>query len=100
MCVCVCIRIVCVCLRMCVRACVCAVHECECLRSCVCACSLASQPYFNAYVHARAKVGRRREGKLRLSRPSSFCDSLVCVECVPRVHNDYLFMSFLESGKY
>ena len=28
--------------------------------------SLASQPYFSAYAHARAKVGGGREGKIRL----------------------------------
>ena len=61
-CVCVCVRTyVCVCLRMCVRSCVCALQECECVRSCVYACSLASHPYFNAYAHARAKVGGGRE---------------------------------------
>ena len=71
-CVCVCVRTyVCVCLRMCVPACVCAMQECECVRSCVCAFSLACQPYFDAYVHARAKVGGGREGKIRLSRHSS-----------------------------
>ena len=72
-CVRVCVRTyVCVCLHMCVRACVCAVQECECVRSCVCACSIASQPYFNAYPHAQAKVAVGREGKKRLSRPSRF----------------------------
>ena len=75
-CICVCVR-VCVpcksvCLHMCVRACVCAVQECECVSSCVCACSIASQPYFNVYPHAHAKVGVGREGKIRLSRPSRF----------------------------
>ena len=70
---CVCVRTyVCVYLHMCVHACVCAMQECECVRSCVCACSLASQPYFNAYAHARAKEGRGMEGKIRLSRPSRF----------------------------
>ena len=60
------------CLRMCVRACVCAVQHCECVRSCVCACSLASQPYFYAFAHARAEVGGGSEGgKIRL-RPSRF----------------------------
>ena len=53
-CVCVCAY---VCMCMCVRACVSAVQECECFRSCVCACSLASQPYFYAFAHARSKVG-------------------------------------------
>ena len=57
-------------LRQCVRACVCTVKECECVRSYVCACSLASQPYFYAYAHARAKDGGGREGKVPLSRPS------------------------------
>ena len=32
--------------------------------------SLASQPYFSAYAHARAKVGGGREGKIRLGRPA------------------------------
>ena len=73
MCVCVCVRTyVRVCLRMCVRACVCAVQECECVRSCVCACSIASQPCFYAYAHARTKVGVGREGKIRLIRPTRF----------------------------
>ena len=71
---CVCVgKCVCVCLRMCVRACVCAcLRECECVRSCVCSCSLASQTYFYACVHARARanVGGGREGKIRLTRPS------------------------------
>ena len=67
--VCVCVRkYVCVCLRMCVRA----VRECDCVRSCVCACILASQTYFYAYAHSRANVGGRREGKVRLTRPSMF----------------------------
>ena len=34
--------------------------------------SLASQPYFSAYAHARAKVGGGREGKIRLGRPARF----------------------------
>ena len=34
--------------------------------------SLASQPYFSAYAHARAKVGRGRKGKIRLGRPTRF----------------------------
>ena len=32
--------------------------------------SLASQPYFSAYAHA--KVGGGREGKIRLGRPARF----------------------------
>ena len=72
-CVCVCVRTyVCVCSCMCVRSCVCAVQECECVFSFLYACSLAYQPYFNAYAHARAKVGGGREGKIHLSRPSRF----------------------------
>ena len=68
-CACVCVRAyVCVCLRMCMRACVCAVKECECVRSCVCACSLACQPYFYAYAHARAIVGRGMERKIRVGQ--------------------------------
>ena len=50
--------------------------------------SLASQPYLSAYVHARAKVGGGREGKICLGTPG-FCDSVVCAECIPCVHNDY-----------
>ena len=34
--------------------------------------SLASQPYFSAYAHARAKVGGGREGKIRLGTPARF----------------------------
>ena len=34
--------------------------------------SLASQPYFSAYAHARAKVGGGREGKIHLGRPARF----------------------------
>ena len=34
--------------------------------------SLASQPYFSTYAHARAKVGGGREGKIRLGRPARF----------------------------
>ena len=30
--------------------------------------SLASQPYFSVYAHARAKMGGGREGKIRLGR--------------------------------
>ena len=51
--------------------------------------SLASQPYYSAYAHARAKVGGGREGKIRLGRPARFLYSVVCAECLPRVHNDY-----------
>ena len=34
--------------------------------------SLASQPYFSAYAHVRAKVGGGREGKICLGRPARF----------------------------
>ena len=34
--------------------------------------SLASQPYFSVYAHARAKVGGGREGKIRLGTPARF----------------------------
>ena len=34
--------------------------------------SLASQPYFSAYAHGRAKVGAGREEKIRLGRPARF----------------------------
>ena len=34
--------------------------------------SLASQPYFSACAHVRAKVGGGREGKIRLGRPARF----------------------------
>ena len=34
--------------------------------------SLASQPYFSAYAHARAKVGGGREEKIRLGTPARF----------------------------
>ena len=53
-----------------VRACVC-VYVGMCLRACVCTfvfvCLrvLASKPYFSDYVHARVKVAREREGKIR-----------------------------------
>ena len=72
-CVCVCVRAyVCVCLRMCVRVCV----PCNTVSAFVCAFvrvySLASQPYFNAYAHARAELRGGREGKIRLRRPSKF----------------------------
>ena len=75
LCACVCVRTyVCVCLRMCVRACVCV--PCKSgstfVRVCVRVYSLASQPYFHACAHARAKVGGEREGKIRLNRPSRF----------------------------
>ena len=36
----------------------------QCSRSTIADVSLASQPYFSAYAHARAKVGGGREGKI------------------------------------
>ena len=50
-CVCVCLGCVGVCVYVKLRMCV---HS-----------TLASQPYFSAYVHARAKVGGEMEGSLR-----------------------------------
>ena len=32
--------------------------------------SLASQPYFSVYAHARAKVGGGRKGKIRMGTPA------------------------------
>ena len=37
---------------------------------CICVIAIASQPYFSEFVHARANVGGKREGKIRLSRPA------------------------------
>ena len=54
--------------------------------------SLASQPYCSAYAHARAKVGVEGKEKYvwaaQIDLPG-FCDSVVCAEYLPRVHNDY-----------
>ena len=70
-------------MRVCVRV---LVRDRECVSYCVCYTttdaytnthagthtrthtSLASQPYFSAYVHAHAKVGREREGNIRQNR--------------------------------
>ena len=51
--------------------------------------SLASQSFFSVCVHVRAKVGGGREGKYVWADLPGFCDSVVCAECLPRVHNDY-----------
>ena len=48
----------------------------------------SSQPYFSAYAHARAKVGGEGKEKYVWADPG-FCDSVVCAEYLPRVHNDY-----------
>ena len=63
-CVCVCDR-VCACVCMCIRACV---WVCVCMCACV-------------YV--------RREGRKKKFGEDlpGFCGSVVCAECIPRVHN-------------
>ena len=50
----------------------------------------SSQPYFSAYAHARAKVGGEgKEKYVWAPADPGFCDSVVCAEYLPRVHNDY-----------
>ena len=72
---------VCVRVRACMRTCVCVrvyvyvfvcVRVCGCARVCVSVCTCGG-----------------REGKIRLGRPARFCGSVLCAECLPRVHNDY-----------
>ena len=64
-------------LRVCVRACVC-LCVCVYVRVCVCAC---------VCVHV-CTCGWREE-KYVWPDPPVFCDSVLCSECLPRVHNDY-----------
>ena len=83
-----------------VRACVYAyVSVCLCVRVCacmcvyVCACACVG---VRAYVRVCVRAERGKEKYVWADLPG-FCGSVVCAECLPRVHNDYYLISYLES---
>ena len=86
--VCTCVRVcVCVCARVFVRACVCVIEcVCVCVRVCRCAC-----------VCVRVCTCGGREVKYVMADLPSFYSSVVFTECLPRVHNDYYLMSYMET---
>ena len=88
MCLPVCVRVFlareCVTMRSCMRICVfVCVRVCACVCVCVCTC-----------VCVRADRGKK---KYVWADPPRFCDSGFCAECLPRVHNEYYLMPYLES---
>ena len=67
-CLCVMVRVFLV--RACMRICVCVCVR-VCVRVCVCTCGWSER---KNYV---------------LADPPGFSDSVLCAECLPRIHNDY-----------
>ena len=47
---------------------------------------------FSACEHAHSEVGGETEGKNIWVDVPGVCGSVVCVGCLPRVHNDYYLM--------
>ena len=75
----------------CVRVCV---FACVCVRVCVCVCKFVCvgvRAYVWVCVRVCACVNVRTEGRKKdvWPYPPGFCNSVLCAECLPRIHNDY-----------